>query len=135
MDPLPHSSSSGPHSCPFPSPPSPLLSSFSYERDWDKVLFSLVPVSGLTFKAEKCAESHGRMAGKHFLVIFCYFFCNIAVNVRADLPAYCGKESYAYTPLRKGPQGQYTLKQVHVVIRYVRMCIQYLQRVNHFFCS
>ena len=41
------------------------------------------------------------------------------MNVRADLPGYCGKESYAYTPLRKSASGQYALKQVHVVIRYV----------------
>lgn len=56
------------------------------------------------------------MSAKVFLVLSLYFF---SCNAKESLPEYCGKDSYSYTPLRKGPKGQeYTLKQVHVIIRY-----------------
>ncbi|CAH3125508.1 unnamed protein product [Porites lobata] len=58
------------------------------------------------------------MSVKVFLAICCSFFCSVAVSVRADLPEYCGPQNYAYTPLRKDPRGEFTLKQVHVVIRH-----------------
>lgn len=64
------------------------------------------------------------MSVKVFLAICCSFFCSVAVSVRADLPEYCGPQNYAYTPLRKDPRGEFTLKQVHVVIRFVASDVQ-----------
>lgn len=53
-----------------------------------------------------------------FLRIFWFSAFGIAVNVKGDLPEYCGKEGNAYIPLRKRGGEQYALKQVHVVIRH-----------------
>ena len=64
------------------------------------------------------------MSAKVFLAICCSFVCSVAVSVRADLPEYCGPQNYAYTPLRKDPRGEFTLKQVHVVIRFVASDVQ-----------
>ncbi|XP_078357656.1 counting factor 60-like isoform X2 [Oculina patagonica] len=56
------------------------------------------------------------MSAKVLLALCLYFFNCYGWE---SLPEYCGKDSYSYTPLRKGPKGQeYTLKQVHVVIRH-----------------
>ncbi|KAJ7383116.1 hypothetical protein OS493_030647 [Desmophyllum pertusum] len=59
------------------------------------------------------------MSARVFLVFCVYFFsCNV-LNAGATLPEYCGKESYSYSPLRKGAKGQgYELKQVHVIMRH-----------------
>ena len=52
------------------------------------------------------------------MVAFGSFLCSIAVIVGADLPEYCGKQTYAYTPLKKRGGTQYALKQAYVVIRF-----------------
>ena len=57
------------------------------------------------------------MSAKVFFVLSLHFF---SCNAKESLLEYCGKDSYSYAPLRKGPEGQeYTLKQVHVIIRYI----------------
>lgn len=76
------------------------------------------------------------MSVKVFLAICCSFFCSVAVSVRADLPEYCGPQNYAYTPLRKDPRGEFTLKQVHVVIRFVPSDVQNnMCYVNFYSCQ
>lgn len=76
------------------------------------------------------------MSVKVFLAICCSFFCSVAVSVRADLPEYCGPQNYAYTPLRKDPRGEFTLKQVHVVIRFVASDVQNnMCYVNFYSCQ
>lgn len=76
------------------------------------------------------------MSVKVFLAICCSFFCSVAVSVRADLPEYCGPQNYAYTPLRKDPRGEFTLKQVHVVIRFVASVVQNnMCYVNFYSCQ
>ena len=55
---------------------------------------------------------------RYFVSVLGSFLCSIAVIVGADLPDYCGKQTYAYTPLTKRGGTQYALKQVHVVIRF-----------------
>ena len=77
---------------------------------------------------------HGSMSVKVFLAICCSFFCSVAVSVRADLPEYCGPQNYAYTPLRKDPRGEFTLKQVHVVIRFVASDVQNNMCYVNFYC-
>lgn len=60
-------------------------------------------------------EGLTKMSAKVFLLLSLYFF---SCNAEESLLEYCGKDSYSYTPLRKGPKGQeYSLKQVHVIIR------------------
>lgn len=58
------------------------------------------------------------MYGRYFVIVLGSFLGSIAVIVGADLPEYCGKQTYAYTPLTKRGGTQYALKQVHVVIRF-----------------
>lgn len=55
-------------------------------------------------------------AARVFLA-FCCFFSHCALSW-ATLP-YCGNDSYKYIPLQRGNNGEeYTLKQVHVIIRH-----------------
>lgn len=55
-------------------------------------------------------------AARVFLA-FCCFFSHCALSW-ATLP-YCGNDSYKYIPLQRGDNGEeYTLKQVHVIIRH-----------------
>ena len=57
------------------------------------------------------------MAARNFLILFCFF--SHSALTWATLP-YCGSDSYKYTPLQRGDNGkEYTLKQVHVIIRWV----------------
>lgn len=64
---------------------------------------------------DKRLEGLTEMSAEVFLVLSLYFF---SCHAKESLLEYCGKDSYSYTPLIKGPKGQeYTLKQVHVIIR------------------
>ena len=96
-------------------------SSVSLERDYEPVFIHQFQVP---WDTAKVSGGHGSMPVKVFLAICCSFFCSVAVSVRADLPEYCGPQNYAYTPLRKDPRGEFTLKQVHVVIRFVASDVQ-----------
>lgn len=96
-------------------------SSVSLERDYEPVFIHQFQVP---WDTAKVSGGHGSMSVKVFLAICCSFFCSVAVSVRADLPEYCGPQNYAYTPLRKDPRGEFTLKQVHVVIRFVASDVQ-----------
>ncbi|XP_074614562.1 counting factor 60-like [Acropora palmata] len=58
------------------------------------------------------------MYGQYFVIVLGSILCSIALIVGADLPDYCGEQTYAYTPLTKRGGTQYALKQVHVVIRH-----------------
>ena len=73
-----------------------------------------------------------------FLRIFWFSAFGIAVNVKGDLPEYCGKEGNAYTPLRKRGGEQYALKQVHVVIRLeiqkVKLCAEIISTISGRLC-
>lgn len=82
-------------------------------------LHLLVPVHLRVTKTRKTVTEAQKMSARVFLVFCVYFFsCNV-LNAGATLPEYCGKESYSYSPLRKGAKGQgYELKQVHVIMRY-----------------
>ena len=45
---------------------------------------------------------------------------SFVLSTAHSLPEYCGKTPGKYVPLSRGPNGEeYTLKQVHVVIRFV----------------
>lgn len=96
-------------------------SSVSLERDYEPVFIHQFQVP---WDTAKVSGGHGSMSVKVFLAICCSFFCSVAVSVRADLPEYCGPQNYAYTPLRKDPRGEFTVKQVHVVIRFVASDVQ-----------
>ena len=96
-------------------------SSVSLERDYEPVFIHQFQVP---WDTAKVSGGHGSMPVKVFLAICCSFFCSVAVSVRADLPEYCGPQNYAYTPLRKDPRGEFTLKQVHIVIRFVASDVQ-----------
>lgn len=80
--------------------------------------------------SRKQARVKKNMAARSFLILCCFFSHNALTW--ATLP-YCGSDSYKYTPLQRGDNGkEYTLKQVHVIIRWV-LIDAFVQ--NNFFFS
>lgn len=89
-------------------------------RDW-VVTCVYSPHSSAPLAVETASRKQAgvkkNMAARNFLILFCFF--SHSALTWATLP-YCGSDSYKYTPLQRGDNGkEYTLKQVHVIIRWV----------------